>query len=57
MRTILRETDMSTLPFIASPKKRTSKKVRPTAEFEGRVVRVTFHNPENGFSVLQPKLG
>ena len=48
---------MSTLPFIASPKKRTSKKVRPTAEFEGRVVRVTFHNPENGFSVLQPKLG
>lgn len=50
---------MSTLPFIASPKKRTSKKARSPVEFEGRVARVTFHNPENGFSVLQvaPKDG
>ena len=50
---------MSALPFIASPKKRTSKKARAPAELEGRVVRVTFHNPENGFSVLQvsPKDG
>ena len=50
---------MSALPFIASPKKRTSKKARPPVEFEGRVARVTFHNPENGFSVLQvaPKDG
>lgn len=50
---------MSALPFIVAPKKRTSKKVRPPAGFEGRVVRVTFHNPENGFSVLQvaPKDG
>ena len=44
---------MSTLPFIASPKKRTSKKVRPPAEVKGLVERVTFHNPENGFSVLR----
>lgn len=50
---------MFALPFIAVSRKRVSKKVRPPAEFEGRIARVTFHNPENGFSVLQvaPKDG
>ena len=44
---------MSCTPFIASPKKRTSKQARPLAEVEARIVRVTFHNHDNGFSVLQ----
>ena len=44
---------MSCTPFIASPKKRTSKQARPLAEVEARIVRVTFHNYDNGFSVLQ----
>ena len=44
---------MSSLPFITSAKKRTSKKPRPPAEVTGLVERVTFHNPENGFSVLR----
>ena len=57
--TILREIEMSALPFIVTPKKRTSKKARPPAEVNGLVERVTFHNPNNGFSVLQvaPKDG
>lgn len=44
---------MSALPFIVVPKKRTSKKARPPVEVRGLVESVTFHNPNNGFSVLQ----
>lgn len=44
---------MSALPFIVDPKKRKAKKSRPPAEMKGIVERVTFHNPENGFSVLR----
>ena len=44
---------MSALPFIVDPKKRKAKKSRPPAEMKGMVERVTFHNPENGFSVLR----
>ncbi len=44
---------MSAVPFILPDKKRTSKKARPPAELKGFVERVTFHNPENGFSVLR----
>lgn len=44
---------MSAVPFILPDKKRTSKKARPLAELKGFVERVTFHNPENGFSVLR----
>lgn len=49
----MRETDKSAVPFILPDKKRTSKKARPPAELKGFVERVTFHNPENGFSVLR----
>lgn len=44
---------MFAVPFILPDKKRTSKKARPPAELKGFVERVTFHNPENGFSVLR----
>lgn len=44
---------MSAVPFILPDKKRTSKKARLPAELKGFVERVTFHNPENGFSVLR----
>lgn len=44
---------MFAVPFILPDKKRTSKKARPPAELKVFVERVTFHNPENGFSVLR----
>lgn len=44
---------MFAVPFILPDKKRTSKKARPPAELKGFVERVTFRNPENGFSVLR----